>query len=846
MATGRAISISVNSHGANKVAQDLNRVNTIGNKVNAGFKRMTAGIAAFAKKVGIATIAITALVYAGSRIAKAVLTPFMNLEKTMARVRIAEGATIQQTRMLTDVAGQLGRDTLYSASQAAEGMLFLAKAGLNVEQTMAAIPGVLQAAIVEELDLGTAADIVTGLLNEFALSADQAGLAADVLAKGSNLAKTNMPEMSEGLKFFGVVAHELGYNIQESVAMLDVLAGKMIRGTMAGTAMRQSMILFQKIQAAGTFVTKAQSDAIGRLGLDVNKLAKQISSGDLTFIKFISTLKKAGATTGDFASVFEQRAAVAVNALAEAAEDALPRYIDELNNAVGFTKTAGGILEDTLWGQTQQIKSSIETMTNALAETFAPGLKDFLENELRPFINDITEAWKTGGDTWQEKMRSVWDTQLRPEMEKGLASLDKLVAKWIPKIADTIGTLAQSVVIPVFKGLLAGIWNLFSLAFKGWRTGIDYVLVSFGDLIINAFLSLFDKVKKMVVSFVNTIISGLNHLPGIDIGLLGGAPASLTPEQSAQLQQQWALSAGLPSSTSAGAITSSSEPILGLSFGALGEVFTSSAEANLAAQIELTRQITHFQDMVRNKMDEANPAQTGSGSGITDFFGDIWRSFIDAINGNTEAVDANTEATGGEGGNSFANGIGKAVGSFVSKGIESMVGGIEGVLIGAVTEPITGALADYLAPTMDKIGVFAGKVLHFFDPLILLFNKGLDVFIDLMGGKDYEQGRYTGEGAYQVHSYGMGGIAATPQLAMVGESGPEIIRPLSAAGSMGGYGDMSVESSVNIEHIEVNGSDGEAAGEEIAQEISRHEELTTRQIARSMQQGMLKREAMER
>ena len=355
--TARRMSIIVDLHGANRVAQELNKVNTIGDRVNTGFKQMTAGITSFGKSALITTAAITGLAYAATRLSRAILTPFMDLETTMARVRIAEGATIEQTKMLTDVVSQLGRDTHFTAAEAAQGMFYLAKAGLNVQQTMAAIPGVLQAAVVEQLDLGTAADIVTGLLNEFSLAANRAGFAADVLAKGSNLAKTNMPEMSEGLKYFGATAHELGYDIQHSVAMLDVLAGKMIRGTMAGTAMRQSMILFQKIQASGVFTTKAQVDAINRLGLDAGWLAKQISSGDLTFMKFLGTLKEAGATTGDFASIFEQRAATAVNALAEAAEDAFPRYVDELNNALGFTKTATDVLADTLGEQMRQVSS---------------------------------------------------------------------------------------------------------------------------------------------------------------------------------------------------------------------------------------------------------------------------------------------------------------------------------------------------------------------------------------------------------------------------------------------------------------------------------------------------------
>jgi len=58
---------------------------------------------------------------------------------------------------------------------------------------------------------------------------------------------------------------------------------------------------------------------------------------------------------------------------------------------------------------------------------------------------------------------------------------------------------------------------------------------------------------------------------------------------------------------------------------------------------------------------------------------------------------------------------------------------------------------------------------------------------------------------------------------------------------------MNVTSSVQIEHMEINGvKDAEDAGSRAVEEISRYEEATTRQMARSFEQGMLKREAMER
>jgi alanine racemase len=109
--SGRKISIIIDEQGANRVARELNKVNTIGDKVSAGFKRMTSGIKAFAKSALITTAVIAGLVYAASRLSRAILTPFMSLETTMSRVGIAAGATIEEIKTMTDVVNQLGRDT---------------------------------------------------------------------------------------------------------------------------------------------------------------------------------------------------------------------------------------------------------------------------------------------------------------------------------------------------------------------------------------------------------------------------------------------------------------------------------------------------------------------------------------------------------------------------------------------------------------------------------------------------------------------------------------------------------------------------------------------------------------
>lgn len=684
--TSRRISITIDEQGANRVARELNKVNTIGDKVSAGFKRMTSGIKAFAKSALITTAVITGLVYAASRLARAVFTPFMRLETTMARIRIASGATIEEIRMMTDVVGQLGRDTHFSAAEAAEGMLLLAKAGLDVKQNIAAIPGVLQAAIVEELDLGTAADIVTGLLNEFSLAANQAGFAADVLAKGSNLAKTNMPEMSEALKYFGTTAFELGYDIQHAVAMLDVLAGKMIRGSMAGTAMRQSLILFQKTQAAGVFTTKAQIDAIGRLGLDAGKLAKQISAGDLTFMSFISTLKKAGATTGDFASIFEQRAAVAVNALAEAAETAFPKYVNELNNAVGFTEKAAKTLADTLDEQMRQVNSSIEGFTNALAETVAPALRGFLENKLRPFINDMTEAWKNGGDTIKDKIQSVADF-IAPTFRSGIEEAIDTIKELAPSLGREIGIASTKIAGEILKGAYGALSQLrYGVPVGGW----DFQEVappagSFasGNVRIQDITDLLKYLKTPTVAGM----ASYNQLPEVGwqelIDLLKTMPDTLTAKALAMSYPEIASRVTPHSLTPFGS---------GQAIGTLSSIVS-----------DLSFAVKENTDVLLNPP-PPSPATEG--------------------------------------------GLGEAASGFMKQVGDQMLGSLESTLFSAITDPVTSALDKYLGPTSNKIGQLTDRVLRLFDFPMSGINAALGWAVDLMGGPSYTQGRYTHEGAY--------------------------------------------------------------------------------------------------
>src|SRR5699024_1499798 len=104
-----------------------------------------------------------------------------NFHQEMANVAAIGGLNVDQQAQLSKQARELGQTTQFTASQAADGMKYLAMAGLDANEIMAAMPGMLDLAVAGNLDLGTTADIASDTMAAFGLEASEATRVADVL-----------------------------------------------------------------------------------------------------------------------------------------------------------------------------------------------------------------------------------------------------------------------------------------------------------------------------------------------------------------------------------------------------------------------------------------------------------------------------------------------------------------------------------------------------------------------------------------------------------------------------------------------------------------------------------------
>ena len=157
-------------------------------------------------------------------------------------------------------ARQLGRDTQYTATQAANSQEMLARAGFQSNEIIAAMPGLLSMAAAEGMDLANAADIAASTLRGFNMDADQAGRVADVLAQMSSASNSSIAGLGESMKYVAPVASGLGVSVEETAAMLGVMANAGIKGTQAGNALKGAFSRLSK-------EPKAVEKALGNLGV---------------------------------------------------------------------------------------------------------------------------------------------------------------------------------------------------------------------------------------------------------------------------------------------------------------------------------------------------------------------------------------------------------------------------------------------------------------------------------------------------------------------------------------------------------------------------------------------------
>ena len=344
----------------NGISKSQNRLN----RVNQNIKRSTKDIGSQA--VGVAALALSF---------KAALTPAIKFEQSMKDLEaVAFGSAdatvpvVKNMALLSEQAKKLGASTAFSATQAAEGQIFLAKAGFKTNQILSTMPSLLDLASASGTDLGRTSDILSDLLGAFGKQAKDSGQLADVLAAATSSANVDMESLFETLKVAAPIGIAAGQSMEGITTATALLGNVGIKGSMAGTALKNAFVNLASPAAGGAKVLKelgiATSDSAGNM-LPMQDIMMNLGKQ----AKNLSQTKRIQA----FDAVFGKIAmAGAINLSKAVTSGDFNKMLKNLQSSEGVAKKMAKIRMDSTEGSIVQLMSAVEGLAISFGSILTP------------------------------------------------------------------------------------------------------------------------------------------------------------------------------------------------------------------------------------------------------------------------------------------------------------------------------------------------------------------------------------------------------------------------------------------------------------------------------------------
>ncbi len=354
----------------------------------SGFEKMKSIANRGVSAITASLAAISGGIIAGGTAAAQVGSSF---EAGMSKVSAISGATGDALQSLTDKAKEMGAKTKFSASESAQALQYMSMAGWDTESMLNGIDGIMSLAAADGLDLATTSDIVTDALTAFGMQASDSSHFADVLAKASSSANTNVSMLGESFKYVAPLAGTMGYTAEDVSVALGLMANASVKGSMAGTSLKTALsnlasptqAMAEVMSEYGISISDAQGNALPLI--DVLKQLREKFGG-------LSETEQAAAAS----TLFGKEAMSGMLAIINASDADFNKLTDNIYNADGAAQSMADTMQDNLQGQITILKSALEGLGIEIYDGMSEPLKDAAV-EAQNYVNRLTEAFKEGG-----------------------------------------------------------------------------------------------------------------------------------------------------------------------------------------------------------------------------------------------------------------------------------------------------------------------------------------------------------------------------------------------------------------------------------------------------------------
>ena len=459
------------------------------------------GIAA--KGMAAVTAAVTAAAGAVSALGGYAVSVGKDFESSMAQVIATMGITkdtvqdgVNSYDLLKEAAAAAGESTVFSASEAADALNYLALAGYDAAKAADALPAVLDLAAAGGLDLAYASDLATDAMAALGIEATSDNLTrfGDEMAITASKANTSVGQLGEAILTVGGTAKSLAGGTAELNAALGVLANRGIKGAEGGTALR-NMIL------ALSAPTDKAAQAMANLGLEVFDASGNMRPMNEIFKDLDSALSgmSEGEKTQVLNEIFNKVDLKSAQAMLAGCGEEFDALTDALSDCDGAMSAMADTMNDTLEGDLKSLSSKTEAFGIAIYDNLNEPLRELAQLG-GEYISQLTAAFREGG--FEGLAESLGDV---------LGQAITKMSEYLPMVLE----MGASVVRNLIDGLISNISIISESASQILLTIVNCAVDILPDVLIagmQIITSLAQGIAESAPQLADAAAKGLNQL----------------------------------------------------------------------------------------------------------------------------------------------------------------------------------------------------------------------------------------------------------------------------------------------------------------------------------------------
>ena len=306
-----------------------------------------------------------------------------NFDDAMSQVQGALGDAAGDMDGLRQLALQLGSDTVFSATEAAQAMVELAKGGLTEADIKGgALAASMDLAAAGQLNLADAAETTVQMMGSFGLGAADATRIANALAGAANASSADVSDLTQAMSQCSAQASLAGWSLEDTAAALALFADHGVKGSDAGTSLKT---MLQRLSAP----TDQAADAMEAYGLEVrdsNGKMKDITGIADELTGKLGTLSDAERDAA-LQTIFGSDASRAAAILMQSGSEGLQKYIAATNDATAAETMANAQKGELSWAL-ENMGGAIESASIAFGSALAPAI-----TAVAGVIGNVAEAF---------------------------------------------------------------------------------------------------------------------------------------------------------------------------------------------------------------------------------------------------------------------------------------------------------------------------------------------------------------------------------------------------------------------------------------------------------------------